>query len=474
MDENGVHMKWKRGLAGCVAAWLLCTQAVALDAMKTQEFTLDNGLKVVVLPHPRAPIVTHMLWFAAGGADEPQGKSGVAHFLEHMMFKGTPKHPKDSYSHLVDGMGGQHNAFTSDDFTAYYATVAKEHLEEIMELESDRVMHIAPPKDSYASERQVVLEERRMRTDNDPSARMAEALDAKMFAPHPYSIPVIGWPQEIAKLGEADVMGFFHQHYVPKNATLLVVGDVDAAQVKALAQKYYGPWMLEKAKESVPARVWKDVAVKKEAIVETLHDNTVKQPQWQRQYMAPSLGYGDKAQVFPLIVMADMLCGGTTSELHRMLVVEQKKASSVSCGYNAFARGPSEFSVEIIPEAGVSAQEIAAIYEKSVAEVLAMPHEPKTLAQVKSRMQVESIYARDGVSGMAFILGQLLMSGYNISFFNAWSDNIGNVSWDDIVKAGKAVLQSAPYATGVILPLDSAAPTPAAKPMTHEASHAKS
>lgn len=474
MNGDGIVMKWKRGLAGCVAMWLLCTQAVALDALKTQEFTLDNGLKVVVLPHPRAPIVTHMLWFAVGGADEPKGKSGVAHFLEHMMFKGTPKHPKDSYSRMIDGVGGQHNAFTSDDFTAYYATVAKEHLEKIMELESDRVMHIAPPKDSYASERQVVLEERRMRTDNDPSARMAEALDAKLFAPHPYAIPVIGWPQEIARLEEADVMGFFRQHYVPKNTTLLVVGDVDAAQVKALAQKYYGTWMLDKANEPVPARVWKDVAVQKEAIVETLHDKTVTRPQWQRQYIAPSLGYGDKAQVFPLIVMAEMLCGGTTSELHRMLVVEQKKASSVACGYGAFARGPSEFSVEIIPEAGVSAQEIAALYEKSVAEMLAMPREPKTLAQVKSRMQVESIYARDGVSGMAFILGQLLMSGYDISFFNAWSENIEDVSWDDIVAAGNAVLQSAPRATGVILPLENTAPTPAAKSKKREASHATS
>ena len=449
-------MHWKRWVAVLVSSCLLASQAQALDDLKTDRFTLENGLRVVVLKHPRAPIVTHMLWFSAGGADEPRGKSGVAHFLEHMMFKGTPKHPDDSYSKIVEGMGGKHNAFTSDDFTAYYATVSKEHLPELMALEADRVMHIAPPKASYPSERDVVLEERRMRTDNNPSARLGEHLDARLLAPHPYAIPVIGWSHEIAALEQKDVMAFYHQHYTPKNAILLLVGDVDVAQAKRLAQRYYAQWRAPVSQTTSKPRIWPDPKPVSHLLPTALYDKTVQQWQWQRQYVAPSFGYGDTKQAFPLIVLSEMLCGGTTSALHKALVVDQKKASSVNCGYSAFARGPAGFEVEIIPEVGVSSAEIASAYEKAVSDFLEQKDAPDVLLQVQNRLKVESIYARDGVAGMAFVLGQLLMTEYDIDFFNAWPENIMRVRWEDVVKAGRNVLQQAPSATGWILPEKSA------------------
>lgn len=429
-------------------------QANALESLRTERFVLDNGLRVVVLRHPRAPIVTHMLWFAAGGADEPKGKSGVAHFLEHMMFKGTPKYPDDSYTKIVERMGGQHNAFTADDFTAYYATVSKEHLEELMALEADRVQHIAPPKNSYASENKVVLEERRMRIDNDVSTRLAEVLDAKLFAPHPYAVPLIGWAKEIEKLGEKDVLDFYHQHYFPENAILLVVGDVDAEQVHKLAVKYYASWSANENADKHNARKWQDPQLDKVYKPIETRDKIVKQPQWQRQYLAPSLGYGEKAQVFPLIVLSDMLCNGNSSILYRALVVEQKIASSVGCGYNPFARGPSQLQMEIIPAPNVTMAQVSQAYEKVIATFLKdkSQQDDRGLAIAKNRLKVEAIYARDGVSGMAFILGQLLMNGYDIDFFNAWPDKISAVTWEEIVHAGTKTLQQSPFITGLISP----------------------
>lgn len=440
----------KQRIVCLLACMLLAVKPVsALDALKAEKFTLDNGLEVQVLHQPKAPIVTHMLWFFAGGADEPAGKSGVAHFLEHMMFKGTPKHPAGEYEALLERMGGQQNAFTTDDYTAYYATVAKEYLPQVMALESDRFMHIAPAPSSYKGELEVVKEERRMRTDNNPEARLYEALQARLLAPHPYATPVIGWMQEVARLSQRDVLDFFHKHYGPKNAILLLVGDVTLAQAKQLAQKYYGGW---KSNAVRAQRTWPEPQPLNRAVSLSFKDGNVSQLQWQRQYIAPSLDYGDRHAVFPLIVLTQVMCGSEASALYQQLVVKERKLTSLSCGYDAFARGPGSMRFEMIPAQGVSVAEATHALESAIAVFLDASEPVDALRRAKNSLKVETIYARDGISGMASIFGQLMMLGLGVDFFNDWPQAVSAVQWDAMQRYGREVFTQHPHATGWIEP----------------------
>ena len=215
----------------------LATMAVPRAALATEvsEFTLDNGMQVVVVPDHRAPVVTHMVWYRVGSADEQGGKSGIAHFLEHLMFKGTDKHPAGEFSQVVSKLGGQENAFTSQDYTAYFQRVAKEHLATVMGFEADRMTGLVLTDEVVLPERDVVLEERRMRTDNDPASQLSEAAQAAMFTNHPYSHPIIGWEDEIKKLNRDDALAFYRRFYTPNNAILVVAGDVEPDEVRRLA-----------------------------------------------------------------------------------------------------------------------------------------------------------------------------------------------------------------------------------------------
>ncbi len=231
----------RRVLASLAGVVLLIAAHGARAALPDVEtFMLANGLQVVVIPDHRAPIVTHMVWYRVGSADEPQGKDGVAHFLEHLMFKGTKRYPPGAFSLLVRKNGGDENAFTAKDYTAYYQSIAKDRLDLVMDLEADRMQNLLLDDDNVTSEREVVLEERRSRTDNDPSSLMSEQLDASMYLAHPYHRPVIGWMADIKRLNRADAIEFYKAHYTPANAVVIVAGDVTLAEVKALAEKHYG------------------------------------------------------------------------------------------------------------------------------------------------------------------------------------------------------------------------------------------
>ncbi|MCI0467830.1 MAG: insulinase family protein, partial [Beijerinckiaceae bacterium] len=201
---------------------------------------LANGLDIVVIEDHRAPVITHMIWYRNGSADDPLGKSGIAHFLEHLMFKGTKNHPRGQFSELIAGLGGQENAFTSNDYTAYFQRAAKEHLGVCMEYEADRMKNLVLTDEVVTPERDVVLEERRMRTDSDPAEQLGEAVQAALFTQHPYGRPIIGWEHEIESLGRADALAYYDRFYSPDNAILVVAGDVDASGVIELAEKYYG------------------------------------------------------------------------------------------------------------------------------------------------------------------------------------------------------------------------------------------
>src|SRR3982751_6396714 len=203
-------------------------------------FTLDNGLDVVVIPDRRVPVATHMVWYKNGSADDPLGQSGIAHFLEHLMFKGTERHPAGEFSKVVSSLGGQENAFTSFDYTAYFQRVAREHLKTMMEFEADRMTNLLLEESVIGPERDVVLEERRMRVETDPAAQLSEAMAASLFVHHPYGTPIIGWMHEIEGLNRDHALDYYRRFYTPENAILVVAGDVTGDEVRRLAEATYG------------------------------------------------------------------------------------------------------------------------------------------------------------------------------------------------------------------------------------------
>ncbi|MFO1243438.1 MAG: pitrilysin family protein [Rickettsiales bacterium] len=420
----------------------------ALSKITSSTFTLKNGLKVVVIPQHRIPAVAHIIFFHAGSSDDPPGHSGVAHYLEHMMFKGTKKYPEGQYDHIIERMGGTQNAFTSRDMTAYYAVVASEHLEKVMELESDRFENWQPSEKTFRSERDVITEERRTRVDNDPSAQLGEAILAALYRNHPYHTPLIGWMHEIQRLGLEDIERFFRGHYSPNNAMLLLVGDITPEKAKTLAEKYYNNWkktpLLPRIMREEPPRITAETIV--------LKHPEVRQPQWSRTYDAPSLLYGDKSLVVPLIVLEQVLGGGQTSLLYQELVVKRKIATDADADYSGYTIGPSPFSVDITPAASVTFDQIDAAYRDVLRDVKLNGVDPAALARAKNLMKASSIYSRDGLERLAFNIGQLYMLGLDENWLENWPEIIDAVTNDQIKQAATSVLVNDLSITAYLLP----------------------
>ncbi len=318
---------------------------------RVNHFRLDNGMDVVVIPDHRAPVVTHMVWYRNGSADDPRGKSGIAHFLEHLMFKGTHKHKPGEFSHLVSELGGQENAFTSYDFTAYFQRVAREHLGVMMAYEADRMTNLTLSDEVVTPERDVVMEERRMRTEADPSAQLDEALNAALFTHHAYGVPIIGWGHEIETLNRQDALEYYQRFYTPENAILVVAGDIEAEEVELLARDTYGkiPARGEAPRRDRP----REPEPRAERVVR-LADEKVEQPSIERIYLTPSQRTAAPGEAEALEVLAQYLGGGPTSLLYRRLVNERKLAISAGAYYYASALDDGRFYVYAIPTEGVT------------------------------------------------------------------------------------------------------------------------
>ncbi len=438
------------GLSG----WGLGAGAAASE-LKVDQFTLENGMQVVVVPDHRAPIVTHMVWYRVGGADEPEGVSGIAHFLEHLMFKRTDTLEDGEFSRIVANNGGQHNAFTSYDYTAYYQDVAADRLDLMMSLEADRMVNLNLKPEDIATERDVIIEERRMRLDNSPSALLREQMSAVQFVAHPYGTPLIGWLDEMRGLTLDDALEFYRRFYNPANAILVVAGDVTTDQVRTLAEKYYGVI----PGHELPARVRR---AEPEPVAERrvkLIDSRVRQAVWQRSYLAPSYHRGKTEYAIPLSVLAQILGGGSTSRLYRDLVVEKNLATSAGAGYSPSAYDLSTFYVYAVPVAGADQTEAIkasdateAAVEKVLAEILANGVNEEELTRAKANLVAAAIYARDDVSDLANIFGRALTVGQSVEDVLAWSDNIKAVTAEDVVEAARYVLQSQKSVVGLLLP----------------------
>lgn len=427
----------------------------AKAALEVGSFTLSNGMQVVVIPDHRAPIVTHMVWYKVGGADEPRGVSGIAHFLEHLMFKRTKNLAEGEFSRIVANNGGQHNAFTNYDYTGYYQNVAVDRLELMMKLESDRMANLdLNPKDIEA-ERNVIIEERRMRIDNAPASLLAEQMSAVQFLAHPYGTPLIGWLDEMRKLSYEDALEFYRQYYTPANAILVVAGDVTPAQVKALADKYYGVI----PSHPVPERVRRAEPEPMAARRVEFSDPRVMQPSWRRSYLSPSYHRGETRHAVPLDVLAEILGGGSTSRLYKRLVVEKNLAVAAGTSFSASAYDLSDFTVYATPPAGKDPEklrkavaDVEAATDEVLQELLANGVAPEELARAKNKLIATATYARDNISDIAEIFGQALTTGQTVKDVLDWPDRVAAVTADDVLAAAKYVLRPERSVTGLLMP----------------------
>ena len=400
-----------------------------------ETFTLDNGLQVVVVSNHRTPVVSHMIWYRVGGMDEPPGKTGLAHLLEHLMFKGTPSTPAGEFSRIVARNGGDENAFTTHDSTAYYQKIAKDRLELVMRMEADRMRNLVLTPEQVAPEKEVVLEERRSRVENDPAALLDERANATLYLNHPYRRPLIGWAHEAAALSTDDALTFYRQWYAPNNAVVVIAGDVTAAEVRPLAEKIYGVLPAS----ALPARIVLVDPPPATARRVGLADPRVQQPAWQRAHPAPSYRNGDVAMSYPLEVLAEILGGGAGSRLYRKLVGDGL-AVAAGVSYDPTRRGPAEFTLYASPRPPADLVRIEEAVEAEVARLLADGVTEDEVARAKTRMIAEAAYARDSLGTPAYVIGEALAVGQTVDDVEAWPERIRAVSRQQVEAAARAVL----------------------------------
>lgn len=433
-----------------VLALLASARPAPAAVFDPETATLANGMQVVVVSKRSAPVITHMVWYKVGAMDEPQGKSGLAHFLEHLMFKGTDKFPSGRFSEIVAQNGGQENAFTSSDYTAYYQSIAADRLELVMRLESDRMRNLKLDPEEIETERLVILEERRSRTDNRPSSRLAEQADAAFYKNHPYRQPVIGWEHEIRGLTPADIKDFYDRWYAPNNAVLVVVGDVSMADVLPLAKKYYG---IIPASD-LPAPIdWREPPHQADIMVE-LRDRDVTQPSWSKRFLAPGYLYGATEHAYPLQVLAEVLSGGATSRLYSALVVKDKVAASAGAWYSAENRGPSTFGFYVSPAPGKSLDEASAAMQDSIAGILRDGVTEDEVARAIVRLTDAAELAKDSFQGIARTLGAAVTVGRSAQDVEDWPDRIAAVTTEQVNAALHHVLDGKGALVSKLLPLD--------------------
>lgn len=443
-----------RSLRCLLAVILLClaffaTAAWARDESKATNFTLGNGMEVVVIPDHRAPIVTHMVWYKVGSADEPPGKSGIAHFFEHLMFKATSNHEAGEFDAAISAIGGNNNAFTSYDYTCFYEIVPPEALEEMMRFEADRMRNLVLDDRTIATEREVVLEERRSRVDNNPRAVLAEEVNATLWQNQPYRIPVIGWMHEIRQLNRADARAFYDRYYRPNNAILVVAGDVQPEAVRALAEKTYG--QLERGPD-LPPRVRPVEPEQNTRRTVTLTDARVGVPGFSTHWVVPSYRTAKPGEAEALDLLSEILGGGTRSRLYRELVVKQGIAASAGAGYQGNMLDDTEFSVYGAPRGTATLGEVEKAVGAEVARIAREGVSSEELERAKDRFVRATIFARDRQQAMANIYGSTLAIGGTIADVEQWPERIRGVTTEQVKAVAERYLRPARSTTGYLLP----------------------
>jgi zinc protease len=418
------------------------------SGIEISHFVLANGLEVVVIPDHRAPVVTHMLWYKVGSADETPGKSGLAHFLEHLMFKGTAKNPAGRFSQVVATVGGQENAFTSSDYTGFFQRVPREQLPTMMEFEADRMTGLVLTDDVVRPELNVVLEEQNMRVANNPGTRLGEQMEAALYLNHPYGRPVIGWRHEIEQLTRADALDFYRRFYTPNNAILVVAGDATPDLVRMLAQDTYGK--VPRVAEIKP-RMRPQEPVQEAVRTVTLADPRVTQPSVSRYYLVPSSTSARPGESEAIEVLAHILGRGSNSRLYHTLVFSRGIAVNAGASYDGTAVDATHLSVYATPKPGISLQQLEEAVDAVLADIIENGVTGEELTRSQNRMIADAIYANDSQRTMAQWYGAALATGASVDDVRAWPERIRAVDEASVREAARRWLDKRRSVTGYLV-----------------------
>lgn len=445
--------------AAALGVLLIATAAIKAQSAPPQRpatFTLGNGLQVVVIPDRRTPVVTQMIWYKVGSADETPGKSGLAHFLEHLMFKGTAAHPAGEFSQTISRIGGNENAFTSADYTAYYQRVPRDQLQSMMDFEADRMTGLVLKDENVLPERDVVLEEYNMRTANNPDARLTDQMMAALYLNNPYGRPVIGWRNEIEKLNREDALAFYKRFYAPNNAILVIAGDVSVDEIRPMIEAAYGkippqpeiPAQRTRPQEPPPASLR----------TVTLSDPRVEQPSVRRYFLVPSSVTASPEESAALEVLAQLMGNGSNSYLYRSLVVDKKVAISVGAWYQGTAIDATQFGISATPTPGVDFAQIEKAFDGVIADLSQNPVRAEDLDRVKTQLIASATYAQDSQTTLARWYGAALTVCLSIDDLQRWPDRVRAVTGEQVREAARKWLDSKKAVTGYLV--KEAAPEP--------------
>jgi len=430
-----------------VAAVTMALASAARAEPKVSDFRLDNGMEVVVIEDHRAAVVTHMVWYRVGAADEPWGHSGIAHFFEHLMFKATDNIADGAFSKIVAANGGSDNAFTSYDYTAYFQRIAADRLGLVMGMEADRMRNLVLTDEVIATERDVILEERNQRTDNSPQGQFAEQMDAALYMNHPYGVPVIGWRHEIEQLNLTDARTFYTRFYAPDNAILVVAGDVAPEQVLALAKTHYGP--IEPSGMPAEARPQEPPQLAPRRM--QMFDERVRQPFVRRIYLVPSYDPMSQSEAAALSVLSDVLGDGITSRLAQALQLDQKVAIDTGAYYSPSRRDQGSFSVYGVPAPGQDLATVETALDAVLAELAADGPTEEELTRVKRLNRAARIFAQDSMASQARLYGGALAVGRTVAEVQNWPALIEAVTADEVRQMAEKYLVLERSVTGWLL-----------------------
>lgn len=431
------------------AAMILTCLALTATAEDVTTYTLDNGMDVVVIEDRRAPVVVHMVWYKVGSADEPEGQSGVAHFLEHLMFKGTDMLAPGEFSQVVAANGGSDNAFTSFDYTGYFQRVAADRLDLMMQMEANRMTNLALTPEDISTERRVVLEERAQVTDSNPGALAREQLMAAQYQNHRYGVPIIGWQHEVAQLDMPELTAFYERHYAPNNAVLVVAGDVDPQDVLALAREYYGPIP---ANADLPARARPTEPPQRAERRISYVDPRVSQPYLVRSYLAPQRQSGAQDDAAALVYLAELLGGSPfTSELGRALQFDTQTAIYTNASYGGMSLDATTFSFVVLPSEDVSLSDAEAAMDDVITAFMNNDIDPARMEAIRTQLRASEIYALDDAQGLARRYGTALTTGLTVADVQAWPDILQSVTPEQIKDVAARVFDRNSAVTGWIV-----------------------
>ena len=456
MDQFDASLILRTG-ALLASAVIFAMTVVPIGDLRAQPsasyFKLGNGIEVVAIPDHRAPVVTHMVWYRVGGADETPGFSGIAHFLEHLMFKGTDEIPSGQFSKIVARNGGEDNAFTSHDATAYFQRVAKDRLQLVMKMEADRMANLRLEENDVLTERMVILEERRSRVDSDPSSILQEQMMAALYQSHPYGVPVIGWEHEIAELSRQDALDYYRRFYGPDNAILVVAGDVTPEEVRRLAEETYGKL---KPHGKIGPRIRPKEPRHYAPVRVVLKDARAGRATVQRYYIAPSASTAAPGTTEALELLLRIVGGGSTSRLYKKLVMQEKIASSAGGWYSGAGLDSGRAGVYAVAADGAAIDDVEKAIDEVLDDVRVNGVTQAELDRVRNKLLAEYVYASDSQSRLARRYGWGLSTGLSIERIESLPERVAKVTVEDLQRAAEQYLDLNQSVTGVLMPIERA------------------